>query len=165
MSRPERWAPIAGAPGYLVSDRGRVRGSRGGILSPDRGNRGHLRVAIYRGGRRSIRWVHVLVLEAFGRPKPPGEWFALHRDDDRANNTPANLYWGSRIDNAEDARRNGRTSRGARHPRSKLSPSVVADMRRRYLEGESAAALGREAGVSRATASAAIRGDTWAEVA
>lgn len=158
----EQWRDVPGFPGYRVSDCGRVRGPRR-MLRPDRGNRGHLRVRLYRQGRGHMRWIHRLVLEAFVGPKPPGAFFGLHANDDRDDNRVANLSWGSRADNARDARRNGRAVRGRRVGTAKLTPAIVRVMRQRYPT-TSAAALGAEFGVSRAAASAAIRGATWGHV-
>ena len=158
----ESWRPVKGWPGYSVSDTGRVCGPRG-LLRGDKGNRGHQRVTLCRRGARRVVGVAILVLEAFDGPRPRG-LFALHDDDDKANNRLSNLRWGTRADNAKDARRNGRTPVGARVGTSKLRPCCVRDLRARAAAGESAAALARELGISRAAASAAIRGDTWGHV-
>ena len=110
-----------------------------------------------------MRWIHRLVLEAFVGPRPRGA-FGLHGNDDREDNRAANLRWGTRAENAADARRNGRAVRGRRVGTAKLTPAIVRVMRQRY-PATSAAALGAEVGVSRSAASAAIRGDTWGHVA
>ena len=64
---------------------------------------GYLRANIYgdNGKQRSVG-VHRLVCLAFhGVPTPPND-SALHRDGDRTNNHPSNLYWGTPKDNAND---------------------------------------------------------------
>lgn len=74
----ERWRRVRRAPGYQVSDRGRVRSVRrvladgrehgGGVLTPFADKDGYLRVIL--SGRAAA--VHTLVLEAFTGPRPEG---------------------------------------------------------------------------------------------
>lgn len=59
------------------------------------------------GGLWVVRYVHVLVLEAFVGPRPSPEHKGLHRDDDPHHNHVSNLYWGTMQDNALDRVRNG----------------------------------------------------------
>lgn len=158
----EAWRAVPGFPGYEVSDRGRVRSLQRGrprILRPDRGNRGHLRVTLYRGGQRHVRWVHQLVLLAH-----EGEPIVLHADDDPTNNALGNLRWGTRTENAADAVRNGRRPRGERIGTAKLTPARVRAIRRRVEAGESYASIARRLGVSKAAVGAAARGETWSHV-
>jgi len=109
---------------YEVSDLGRSRSvertvvvERGGsiferkyrsrYLSPVISNgQGHLAVTLSRKGSYHRALIHHLVLEAFVEPRPPS-LFGLHRDDDPANNTLPNLYWGTKRDNQLDKVRNG----------------------------------------------------------
>ena len=76
-----------------------------------------------------------------------------HRDDDRRNNWPANLYLGDRRSNAADALRNGRHATGSRHPRAKLSDEQVSQVRRALGRGERGRDLARAYGVHRSTIS------------
>lgn len=134
---PEIWKPVVGYEGiYEVSDHGRVRSldriqvysridqysgreltvhrlHRGRMLRPGRMTAGHLSVAL---GKGNSVCVHVLVLEAFVGPCPPGHE-SLHRDDVPSNNVLDNLRWGTRSDNIRDAIRNGRRT----YPRSRES--------------------------------------------
>lgn len=57
------------------------------------------------------KWVALaaLVLEAFVGPMPVGCRVARHLNDDRTNNRPENLAWGTDADNVKDAVRNGRS--------------------------------------------------------
>ena len=49
---------------------------------------------------RIDRKVHILVLEAFIGPRPPGQ-LGCHKNDDASNNSLANLEWGSPKRNAQ----------------------------------------------------------------
>ena len=111
----EEWRPVVGFEGlYEVSSRGRVRSldrrvntssgtrlSRGQVLKGKRKN-GYQEVSLGRNGSRNFRLVHRLVCEAFHGPAPEGKPWVLHRDGDKSNNTPGNLYWGDPKQNAQD---------------------------------------------------------------
>jgi len=108
----ENWLPVVGYEGlYRVSDQGRVysfqpwRGQVGRILEPRCGR--YLRVNLAKDKSYQTRRVHILVLEAFVGPRPPGK-DGLHWDDDRTNNWLTNLRWGTPSDNTLDSVRNNR---------------------------------------------------------
>lgn len=117
----EEWRPVVGHVGfYDVSNLGRVRRvapGKGAIIGalikckPDR--KGYLCIQFSIKGRAIYRKVHALVAEAFIGPRPPGA-LVLHRDDNKANNTPGNLYYGSHRENVADAKRNGTFAPGKR---------------------------------------------------
>ena len=98
----ERWRNVRRAPGYRVSNLGRVR-SRGGVLSPWLDRDGYPRVSLC---GEQVLLSHV-VLEAFEGIRPYGKE-ALHhprlsagRDDCRA----VVLRWGTHRENERDKRR------------------------------------------------------------
>lgn len=116
----ETWVPVRGFEGrYEVSDRGNVRGVdrvrkdgaklKGKTLRARRKSTGHLTVCLYdeRGVQTQLH-IHRLVLLAFTPGPPQGKPLVLHRDDNPANNSLANLRWGDKRDNARDAVANGR---------------------------------------------------------
>lgn len=105
----EVWRRCPSRPGVEASSLGRVRiGNR--IVEPQKPNAGgYLRVTI--AGERNV-YLHHIVTEAFHGKRPPG-MLALHRDDEKANNLPQNLRWGTTADNGLDCSRNG----NARHQR------------------------------------------------
>src|SRR5260221_10985959 len=96
----ERWRDVPGRRGYRVSDRGRVksvdrvlsdgRQAGGMMLTPYGDEDGYQRVSI---AGRTVA-VHILVLEAFAGPKPPG-MEACHGNGDRSCNDLSNLRWGT----------------------------------------------------------------------
>lgn len=122
-NRRERWCPVVGFEGlYEISDLGHVcsverfvtrsDGSTqrvpGRLLNPTTHRSGHLQVALYRSGKRSMRYVHRLVLEVFGPPAPPGMDMCRHWNDDPEDNRAENLCWGTKRQNRLDRVRNSR---------------------------------------------------------
>ena len=94
---------------YEVSDGGKVRNARNKyVLSPmlqgRKGNQYEAVLMCYSGAQRKAA-VHRLVAEAFHGPPPAGKPLVLHKDGDRRNNRPSNLYWGDQKDNMRDARK------------------------------------------------------------
>jgi hypothetical protein len=110
------WRDVPGWEGlYQASSTGQIRTCpRPGTrirkykkLKPTKNRRGHLRVVLRANGKDVLYgYVHKIVASTFIGPTPP-DMFVLHRDDDKRNNHPKNLYHGTRIDNARDALRNG----------------------------------------------------------
>ena len=102
MSSKEIWKAVVGRPDYEVSSRGRIRhyvkGHKDGdgYLCLSGGERGKLHSAI-----------HHLVAEAFLGRKPKRA-IVRHLNDVRHDNAVKNLAYGTRQDNMNDARRNGR---------------------------------------------------------
>ncbi|MGV8064597.1 NUMOD4 motif-containing HNH endonuclease [Mycobacterium kansasii] len=113
------WRPVVGFDGsYEVSDQGQVRSLdrtkvtagkvtriSGRLLKPMVQHKGYLTVGLYRGGKRTIRPVHRLVLEAFIGPGIGYQ--ACHVNGDRADNRAQNLYWGTNSENQLDSVRHG----------------------------------------------------------
>lgn len=95
----------------------------------------------------------------------PTSLMVLHTCDNPPCVRPSHLYAGTAADNSRDCVMRGRNRRGDRHGRSKLTTSVVSEIRTRYEAGgvtqtELAAAFG----VSQGTIGSAIRGTTWVGV-
>ena len=100
----ERWLPVPGYEAlYEVSDEGRVRSLRRGIiLRPSYSNSGGYPMVIlsYRGKRQGL-YVHQLVLLTFAGPGSAGDE-CRHIDGDPRNCTLDNLAWGSSSANKFD---------------------------------------------------------------
>lgn len=120
----EEWRPVLGFEGaYEVSSIGRVRSLdriverdyhgafriRGRMLKSWLSPEGYPRVNLSVNGNRRCYQVHVLVCEAWHGPRPEG-MFARHLDDVPAHISPDNLAWGTPLQNARDAIRNGKNA-------------------------------------------------------
>ena len=130
------WYAIPGVPGLELSGDLRFRGP-GGVRGTrhDRNGRPYAEArrksAHAPDGRPRLRRVplHRAVMSVvLGRQLAPGE-MVCHRDDDKRNNFPSNLYIGDARSNAADGVRNGRRRTGDRHPAAKLSDEQVRQVR------------------------------------
>jgi hypothetical protein len=150
------WYAIPGVPGLKLSGDLRFRGPQGiRKLRHDAEWRPYVlarrpsRQANVEGLRERRVMLHRSVMSvALGRELAPGE-FVCHRDDDKRNNRPENLYLGDRKSNAADSLRNGRHPTGDRHPFAKLSDEQVRRVRLALARGEKGSDLAREYGVHR----------------
>src|SRR6185295_6565690 len=126
----EQWKAVVGAEGYEVSDAGRVRsymgsrmrrpGAQPKILSV-KPVYGYSYVTLFmpKEGRKRLRAVHRIVLEAFRGPCPP-KCQCCHNDGNRANNRLENLRWDTSRNNYMDRVRHNTVPRGEKHANSKL---------------------------------------------
>jgi hypothetical protein len=71
------------------------------------------------------------------------------------------LQLGTQAENLRDAVRKGRTSRGARRPRARLTDELVLSIRQRYSEGERQVDIARDIGVSNVTIHNIVKRQTW----
>lgn len=190
MEKDERWLPVVGFEGrYEVSDRGRVRclvinrtGGRNGSVSLRANPQSRpvpriLQLGISSNGYvsanltnatvlRKYFHVHTLVAAAFIGPRPDGKQVA-HGDGCKTNNRPENLRYVTAKENAADRERHGRTRRGDKSGRAKLTEAIVREIRARYVPAcrhNGALAMSREFGVCGMVLRRAIHGVTWAHV-
>ena len=139
----EHWKEIPGwGHLYEVSSLGRVRSKdkyvraahnsvairRGRVLTPVIKHRGYRAVTLADGEVREQHFIHALVLAAFVGPRPDNQ-VARHIDDDRDNNTLANLAYGTQVENNADALRNKVKPVGERHGRAVLTEKEVIAIR------------------------------------
>jgi hypothetical protein len=98
-------------PIYAAGADGRIWSRSTGRWKPlaaHKSERGYLSVCVcHSRGRYRTRWVHRLVCFAWhGKPNRRG-LEVLHRDNDRANNRPRNLRWGTKAEQWQDRRLHG----------------------------------------------------------
>lgn len=113
------------------------------------------------GGSKSVRVRrHTLVAETYKGPRPFPGAHVRHLNGKHGDDRPANLKWGTAKENGQDTVKHGRSTRGERNPRYKLTEKQVREIKRR-LKQESATELAAEFGVSVPTISNIKTGETW----
>jgi hypothetical protein len=171
-NQKETWRSIPGFNGYDVSSIGRIRswkvkGSNTArlaqcpwLLKTPQAATGYLMVCLsFTDGRQRSYPVHRLVALAFvGIPKP-GE-VCRHLNDNKLDNRPCNLAWGTQRENVLDSIRNGNRT-GERASSAKLTKAQVIAI----LESkDKARALATFYGVSIHTIYNIRFGKTWKEL-
>ncbi len=123
------YRPFPPDPRYIVSDTGEIVGPRGKLSQFEA--RGYRKVQL--GGKQ---WrVNRVVCWAFHGAPPSDEHHAAHKDGNRKKNTPDNLYWATRAENAADLARHGSLA-GSNHGRHILNSFDVDYIRSRRAAGE-----------------------------
>lgn len=139
----EEWREISEAPGYEVSDRGRVRSWRGcngthrkrprlRKLVPDKrgGDRGgYLNVMYLVDAKHVLRKVHHLVLDAFVGKRPEGQE-CRHKNGNTQDNRLSNLAWGTPAQNQKDKIAHGTSQHGERNHMAKLTNAQADEIRK-----------------------------------
>ena len=128
LESPQRkWRPVSEFPDYEISNDGRLRRATNGsnakagtVLRAKLSRSGYPQYGLVPrdDGKRVNRYAHHLVAGAFLPPAPEGKNWVLHDDDDPLHCIDSNLKWGDRVDNAQDAIKNGRNrwTRSESHP-------------------------------------------------
>lgn len=80
------------------------------------------------------RKAHVLAYEIFTGPVPSGK-IVRHTCDNPPCFNPAHLITGTRLDNSVDMVIRGRSARGEKHGKAKLTEKLVLEIRSRYAHG------------------------------
>ncbi len=184
----EVWKDVPGYEGlYQASNMGRVRSIDRRVPSRD-GKVKHLKGRILRPGWRegvstgsmavvlskksvvTSKSVHVLVLETFVGPRPPGMEACHFPDRSHRNNKLDNLRWDTVQANRDDMVFHGTRgivgdTKGELNGRALLTADMVLEIRRRYAAGGcSHLSLARAYKVCESTVCKVINGDTWRSV-
>ena len=103
------------------------------------------------------KWrVHRLIALACHGDPPEGCYLVRHLDNNKTNNRPDNLAWGTYLDNASDRQKAGT------HPNYKLSETDVLEIRQLLEQGKlTNKEIGKSFGVNRRTISGIKTGQTW----
>ncbi|HYH69018.1 MAG TPA: NUMOD4 motif-containing HNH endonuclease [Urbifossiella sp.] len=168
MSDDEQWQEIPGYPGYAASDLGRIKNlKRDAVLSGTLTKEGYIQVCLRKVDRRTVAYAHRLVAFAFLGPAPDG-FVVNHKNAVKTDCRLCNLEWVSVRDNIRHAASLGllRAGRlvGEENPNVKLTENEVRQMRAQRQSGVTLAALGRQYGVTAATAHLVVTGKTWRHV-
>ena len=157
----ELWRTVAENDRYEVSNLGRVRHkSKGNILKPY-ARCGYSSIQL--GSPKCKRNVHQLVCIAWHGLRPEG-MLACHYNDDRTDNRPENLYWGTHKQNMDDGKINQRFVKGIAHINAKLTDVDVIEMRRLRVKGMVYQKLDERFGVTKRTAILVCQRKTWKHV-
>lgn len=123
---PEEWRAVDDAPGYWVSDLGRVRGPKGHILACYVSGHGYVNATPLVGKKTRTMGVHRLVAKAF-IPNPDQLPIVNHIDSVRSNNVVSNLEWVTHKTNAEKAKRPAHCARRSRKVVERLQDGTTKD--------------------------------------
>ena len=158
----EVWKRVVGFPNYQVSNLGNIIGPRG-PMKPILQDSGYYHVGLINNGRQSFRILSRLVCEAFHGSPPFDNAKALHKDDNKDNNTENNLYWGTHQQNMDDGKRNKRFD-PLKARTCKINWEIVREIRRvvkdQNLPYPKAAQM---FGISKATICSIINNKSWRE--
>lgn len=140
---------------YLPRAIGYCAGSNGTVWTYKRGNttvpwyqmaatveKGYARLSVTVDGKLQKATTGRFVCEAFHGSCPDGKE-ACHQDGNSSNDTPENLYWGTREQNMQDAIRHGTLKclqRGEKAPHAKLDSAAVTAIRQSTKSSDNLAA-------------------------
>ena len=152
------WKDIKGFDNYEVSTEGQVRNiTTGHILKPRDNGRGYLEVGLHINKKRTHKYIHRLVAEAF-IPNPNNKPEVNHIDEDKTNNSVNNLEWLTHKENNNYGTKNERMKNNSswRKNRAELlqklresnsKPIIVIYRDNTYEEFPSATVAAKELGL------------------
>lgn len=148
--------------GLFANDEGEIRGLRGETLKGYVNPKGYRTTSYKIGDKIHCVRYHVVICEAFHGPKPSDKHHAAHRDGNKLNNRPDNLYWATPKENENDKRTHGRLPVGEHASGAKLTQNQVDDIRSLYRgDVGSQRQLAERFGVSQRTIHLIVTRKTW----
>lgn len=128
--KTELWREISIAPSYEVSNRGRVRRKGADtVLKQSTKVGGYKEVCLFNNSARIYSLVHRLVYSAFNGALIDG-LHVCHIDGDPTNNAASNLLQGTAKINCLHRDAHGRTARGEKNGRAKITNEVAIQIKR-----------------------------------
>lgn len=124
-----------------------------------RGDRGRTS----QGPRPGEMYAHRAAYE-YATGRDPGDMLVCHHCDNPPCCNPAHLFLGTNADNMADMIAKGRHARGEKLPNARVTAAEVADIRRRYANGERDRWLAAEFGMSYANMRRILLRQTWRHV-
>lgn len=158
----EIWKPVPRDPRYFVSTIGRVKGPSGRILK-HKIKDGYPYIDISQNPIIKSHRIHLLMLEAFIGPKPPGR-ICRHLNGKRSDNRLENICWGTPKENYADMIRHGTRLYGEKNHMAKLTRDDVLEIRRLSKSGLSTRNIAKSFAVTQGHIWRIVRGLTWAHV-
>lgn len=101
--------------------------------------------------KRTLFYVHLLVLNAFIGPPKEGQIARHFKTNDLRDNRLSNLMWGTPSENVADMLVHGTHTLGERNGQAKLTQKQANEIRERRKNGEKGGALAEEFNVSQTT--------------
>lgn len=166
----EEWRAIVDFPNYEVSSFGGVRRVGGkqksyiGRHCTKKDSHGYEMVQLSGPTRRAWCFVHRLVIEAFVERRPSERHFVAHNNGVRNDNRPENLRWATPKENTADTIKHGTMPRGERSGASKLTESVVRQVRAMRGQGVASRKVAHHFGICQRTVLQIANRRTWAHV-
>jgi hypothetical protein len=158
----ENWKPITEAPGYEISDKGRIRSTlqiKSRIMRPKTKNNGYLEITLRIAGKPVSRLVHRLVAIAFLAPdlsRPT----VNHINGKKTDNKNTNLAWSTLVENnAHSAHKRVAISNPKRA--MKLTYVKVQKIRNMHATGTLSWIIAERFDVSPATVRNIVYGRSW----
>lgn len=162
----EEWRPIPGySQKYEISNFGRVRSFGHRLLKARKDRGGYVFFALSNQSKWKKNWAHRLVIAAFKGNAPSPKHEVNHIDSDRANNTPENLEWVTRLENARHREKYGKSCRHEGNGNAKLTWPLVRAIRGLLAQGNTQKHLAAKFGVSKQMISEIHRNNFWVEEA
>ncbi len=162
----ECWRPIElDIASFEVSNLGRVREPKTGLIRKLADHDGYRRLSVQRNRVRKFYAVHRMIAKAF-LPNPDGLPFVNHKNADPSDNRVCNLEWCTFIHNMRHAWQNGLITSlpGSENPAAKLTEKSVIQIRKIYATGARQVDLANRYGVSQRAISLIVRREKWCHV-
>lgn len=173
-SQVEFWLPVRDAPGYDISNFGRIRsywikrhrrgviGLVSHIMRPQISVK-HADVALSRNGKMKHAYIHRLVAIAF-IPNPDNLPEVNHITAYPADNRVDGLEWTTHLGNHTHAKVNGLHARGSRNGQAVLTEPQVLEIRRQLRAGEKQEDIAASFGISSSHISGIKTGRAWSHL-
>lgn len=135
----------------------------GFIFKKDLNRYGYFKIRHFVDGVRKEFLVHRLICEAFN-VNTDNKPLVLHRDANRINNIPSNLYWGSQIDNVRDRENHGNTMREDNHYARKINSYLAKEIKKYQSIGLTTREISEKTDISIHIINDIKRGRSWKRV-
>ena len=159
----EIFVPINQAPGYFISNAGRVYSNKSGRIIKGNTTTKYFRLDLGLGHTPRRFRIHQLVAEAFIGPRPSPKHVCNHKDANKHNNRADNLEWCTLLEDRHHAMRLGLYGDSQSHPSTKLTEEQVRSIRVSY-PGVRLFQLAAKYGVHEHTIRKIVKRMTWKNV-